>query len=670
MPSQDFEFFSVLRPSRVGAPGRAVVALDRITGHDVLLRVLPSPAAGAARASLDPPVFVHPAVAAHLDTDTNGDDVFLATALVDGETLAEVIGRAEAIPETRVLEWLVALCKAVAAAHAAGIVHGRLEPANVVIDRDGRLYVLAFEAGPVPPSVPGWEANPRYTAPEGLLAGQFDTRSDVFSIGAIAYELLAGAASFDDARVAVLTSGGMWEPVPLTDRVPVISRELAAAVHRALAHRAEDRFATAADLRDALVGPEWSRLGGHAREAAEACEPSEAVETVDWLGLDPHATPAAGPSTVAEDAALPPLEEVQFTVYRPARVRPDEWRSLLAFVHLAENPPDAPSGLPAPLDRVRDRAERELGPEFGGYRERTADARQSLPRESEITLVPMMPGVEFNPERRTFRWVQDVQEEAFLFRAGAHLDGSVARGRLSAYLGMILVADVPLAITVDGSVSPGAPERAEPVGAAAYRKIFASYSRRDTEIVEHFAAFARAFGDRYLIDRQDLRAGEAWAPAIRTLIDQADVFQLFWSSHVVERPEQVRQEWEYALSLGRPRFVRPTYWESPLPESKDAALPPASLRALQFERIGPSLLPAASGPPGIPPVPAPASPRRPDGPSPRPAPHADPFPAEPASPREPPAYAAPKAGWWILAPLWAAGIALLAVALAIWWFWG
>jgi hypothetical protein len=278
-------------------------------------------------------------------------------------------------------------------------------------------------------------------------------------------------------------------------------------------------------------------------------------------------------------------------------------------MHRADNPPPARPGAPTPLEQVRELAHRALGPQTPDYRERTADARHGVPRESEITLIPSMPGVEFNPDRRTFRWVQDVQQESFLFRAAAHLDGTMARGRLSAYLGVVLIADVDLAITIDSTASPETDDRPQTVSATAYRKIFASYSRRDAEIVRQFETFARALGDRYLIDQQDLRAGETWSPAILRLIDQADVFQLFWSTNVVNRPEQLRREWEHALLLGRPSFVRPTYWEDPFPESKDAGLPPESLRALQFERIG--LLaaePECAAPAAVPsPVPAPSA---------------------------------------------------------------
>ena len=68
------------------------------------------------------------------------------------------------------------------------------------------------------------------------------------------------------------------------------------------------------------------------------------------------------------------------------------------------------------------------------------------------------------------------------------------------------------------------------------------------------------------------------------LIDQADVFQLFWSSNSMGSPH-VRREWEYALSLGRPALIRPTFWEDPFPESPANSLPPESLRRLHFHRL-------------------------------------------------------------------------------------
>ena len=71
-----------------------------------------------------------------------------------------------------------------------------------------------------------------------------------------------------------------------------------------------------------------------------------------------------------------------------------------------------------------------------------------------------------------------------------------------------------------------------------------------------------------MTDQRDLRSGETWSPRLLELIDQADVFQLFWSTAAM-RSAHVRCEWEHALSLGRSAFVRPTYWEDPLPASEE-----------------------------------------------------------------------------------------------------
>src|SRR5262249_43037494 len=82
------------------------------------------------------------------------------------------------------------------------------------------------------------------------------------------------------------------------------------------------------------------------------------------------------------------------------------------------------------------------------------------------------------------------------------------------------------------------------------------------------------------------------------LMGEADVFQLFWSWHALESP-CVRSEWEYALALRRPSFVRPVYWDDPMPERGD--LPPVALKALHFERIRPvSRSVAAIGAPAAP----------------------------------------------------------------------
>ena len=309
-------------------------------------------------------------------------------------------------------------------------------------------------------------------------------------------------------------------------------------------------------------------------------------------------------------------ENVQFTVYRPRAVQVGAWYPMLAFAHLAERSPDAPPDQPDPADRVKAWATQILGADVKDYASPTSDARGAVPRESELTFVPEIDGIEFNPPRRTFQWLEDVHKEEFRLRAGPALTGQVARGRLTVFLGVLILADVDLAIRIDSSASTPTVEPVagrvpngntepgevamEPVHGNPYRKIFPSYSHLDVAIVEQAELLGRALGDVYTRDRTTLRSGEDWNARLLELIDDADIFQLFWSSNAM-RSEYVRQEWEYALSRQRPFFIRPTYWEEPMPRSKEPELPPPTLSRLHFQSLRRDVLAerAASVPPGV-----------------------------------------------------------------------
>src|SRR5205085_341173 len=267
-------------------------------------------------------------------------------------------------------------------------------------------------------------------------------------------------------------------------------------------------------------------------------------------------------------------ENVQFTVYRPEMIAPLNWYTLLAFAHLSKRRPDAPPDAPEPITEVKRIAERVLADQPAKYEPLKQDSLYAVPHKGEITFVPMIEGFEFNPPSQSFFWQKSVHKVEFEMRATAQLDGHTARGRLTVFLGSIILADVPLAIRVDsaqGEIAKTQP--VVPASATPYRKIFASYSHRDREIVEQIEHHIQALGDKYLRDVTELRSGQDWQRWMKDAISEADVFQLFWS-HNAMRSAYVREEWEYALALARPNFVRPIYWETPLPESPTENLPP------------------------------------------------------------------------------------------------
>lgn len=307
----------------------------------------------------------------------------------------------------------------------------------------------------------------------------------------------------------------------------------------------------------------------------------------------PEPSPASVEPGRSWETGIPPVvdENVQFTVYRPQAIRPGVWYPMLAFAHLAERRPDAAADAPDPIEQVRALAHQALGERASAYASPTSDSRGAIPKEGELTFVPTMEGVEFNPPHRVFRWLEDVHKEEFRLRADTGHEGAVLRGQLTVFLGAFILADVNLAIKLDETAAqppaaPGSPgvapwSKLEPAQASPYRKIFPSYSHLDSNIVEQAQRLGAAIGDVYLRDRTALRSGEEWNARLLELIDEADVFQLFWSSNSM-RSEYVRQEWEYAHSLARRNFIRPTYWEEPMPHSDDPLLPPDSLQSLHF----------------------------------------------------------------------------------------
>ena len=504
-----------------------------------------------------------------------------------------------------------------------------------------------------------------YASPERLKGLAVDTRSDVYAAGVIAYELFCGRRPFDgDSVMAVMFAVLIGQAAPLgvswVDACPEAER----IVRRAMATTPDDRYATAAEMRDALAGllqsvrsfapdariaasaaprqasapaadtvalPDHigkyrieSRLGRggmgavyravdpviertvalkvlHAPAAEDAPTPTlvaaPAVQITDRLPditLVGVAAPTLASQSEAEIARTRPLDDnVQFTVYRPAVVRPAKWHSLLAFAHLSERPPDADRSEPDPVQEVQRQARMVLGRDADSFKATTQDSRVAVPREGELTFMPVMEGVEFNPPSRQFLWTESVHREEFRLRASQDLAGRSARGTLSVYLGSILLAEVTLVIRVDerteGPDSKAA-SSAEISTARPYRKIFASYSHRDHAVVREFESYATALGDRYLRDVVDLRAGEAWSDRLMEFIEQADVFQLFWSQNAMASPF-VRAEWEHALALNRSNFVRPVYWEHPFPEAP--GLPPDRLRSLHFAQIAVALPPRA-----------------------------------------------------------------------------
>jgi TolB-like protein len=288
---------------------------------------------------------------------------------------------------------------------------------------------------------------------------------------------------------------------------------------------------------------------------------------------------ASAPSAPSGESPLSG-DDVRFTVYRPSVMAPARWYQLLVFAHRIDVP--GVTALPTNrAERVRQEAARVLGRDAASYVSLAEDSAAAIPREGQLTFVPEIAGFRFNPPRASMDWLEDVQNVAFRMSADESLEGTTARGRLTVWWGAVLLAEMALVMRVS---STALDEETASESAAPFRKVFASYSRQDAAVVRQLEAFASALGDQYLIDVTSIRAGERWQPRIEQLIEEADVFQLFWSWNSI-RSDYVQREWRHALALGRENFVRPVYWEEPLPELPEHDLPPPELTSLQFQRV-------------------------------------------------------------------------------------
>jgi hypothetical protein len=293
----------------------------------------------------------------------------------------------------------------------------------------------------------------------------------------------------------------------------------------------------------------------------------------------PPASEATGPQSRPDSGGVVD-DDVGFTVYRPRFLPPEEWGTLLVFAHKTDPVVDPGRGPIDPVKVVEERAQVLFtGSPAPPVR---VDARSGLFRGARLRIVPDLPGIVCNPPEAELDWWEPVHEVAFRLFAGATLNGSAVRGTVRIWCVPLLIGEVSLTINVRSAGA--ADDQSVAAQAPRYRKIFPSYSHLDHAIVEGFEDAARALGDQYLQDVLALRAGERWQPRLLELIQEADVFQLFWSSNSM-RSLYCRQEWEHALALRRSAFVRPLYWEDPLPEDMTEGLPPTALRELHFVKV-------------------------------------------------------------------------------------
>lgn len=268
--------YVVLHPINSGGMGEVYFGRDTRLDREVAIKILPKEFVSRPdrlqwfqRESKTLASISHPNILAIFDVGTQGDIPYMVTELLRGQTLRERL-RKGALPRRIVVDYGTQAAKGLAAAHSKSIVHCDLKPENIFITSDNQLKILDFGlAQPAPseptktPAVAAWEQTTEatqlvmgtvsYMSPEHVRRTRVDSRSDIFSFGAILYELLFGEMAFlRSSKVETMNAVLNEEPAKLSEQDSSLPSGWSSILRRCLEKEPERRFQCASDLAFAI----------------------------------------------------------------------------------------------------------------------------------------------------------------------------------------------------------------------------------------------------------------------------------------------------------------------------------------------------------------------------------------------------------------------------------
>ena len=249
--------YQIIRSLGEGGMGAVFLALDPAIARHVAIKLMrtgfddPSLRERFAREAKSIGRMHHPNIVTIFDVGEHQGEPFIAMEYVEGQTLSHLIRHPESASVLEKIGWIDGVCAGLNYAHRAGIIHRDIKPSNIMVDADGAVKILDFgiargtstglthaatQAGTVLGTL-------NYMSPEQLSGRAVDTRTDIFSAGAVFYELLSGRMAFPgDIQTGVLHLILTAGPEPLSSVAPALDAELVAIVDRCLARDVAERY--------------------------------------------------------------------------------------------------------------------------------------------------------------------------------------------------------------------------------------------------------------------------------------------------------------------------------------------------------------------------------------------------------------------------------------------
>ena len=250
---------------RIGAGGFASVfkALDPESDRQVAIKACTLGEEGHARFFREARLagaLHHPNITRVYESGMEGDTPFIVQELLNGRDLSALIQNREphSLDEKRRI--LMGIADGLEYAHGQGVIHRDIKPSNIRVLEDGTIKIMDFGIAKSVNASTGVTKSGvavgslGYMSPEQVIGDPVDPRTDLFLLGVLAYELLAFQAPFrHDNLFRLMEMIVKEDPDPLIDVAPSVPAGMAAVVEKAIRKRPDDRFASAAEMRDAIA---------------------------------------------------------------------------------------------------------------------------------------------------------------------------------------------------------------------------------------------------------------------------------------------------------------------------------------------------------------------------------------------------------------------------------